>query len=296
MFESEYGESSSIWRKVIGVVIVAALIGGGYFLFTSMSGGSNKPRVASLPPFDTTTEATDATVSVPAGATTTTVASSTDDTVVIGSTPVAPPPSDPAGSSTTTTVVVASDAPPPSTLPDGSYAPIVAIFDTGTISLQGAVPSQAASDLLESLAAANSKTPGVAVLNLTTIDPRVPAGIGIRVIELTASRFPEGKDVVVPEHALELDRVVNIMNAFPNVTVLVIGHADQNGTVEHNQELSERRAVAVVNYMESHGISADRLSSRAVGENDLLSLNSDAASLAMNRRTEFVFYGLLIGA
>ncbi len=292
MYESEYGESSSIWRKVAGLAIVAALAGGGFVLYTSMSGGSNKPRVASAPPFNTSA-ATDTTAVVSVGATTsTTVASATDDTVVPASTPA----STPAIASTTSTSIVASDAPPPSTLPDGSFAPIVAIFDTGTISLQGSVPSQAASDLLETLAAANSKTPGVAVLNLTNIDPRVPAGIGVRVIELTASRFPEGKDVVVPEHALELDRVVNIMNAFPNVTVLVIGHADQTGTVEHNQELSERRAVAVVNYMEAHGIAADRLSSRAVGENDLLSVNSDAASLAMNRRTEFVFYGLLIGA
>ena len=42
-----------------------------------------------------------------------------------------------------------------------------------------------------------------------------------------------------------------------------------------------------------NGISPERLSSRAVGDTDLLTLNDDAASLALNRRTEFVLYGLL---
>ena len=42
------------------------------------------------------------------------------------------------------------------------------------------------------------------------------------------------------------------------------------------------------------GITPSRLSSRAVGEADLLTLNNDAAALALNRRTEFVFYGLLM--
>ena len=45
--------------------------------------------------------------------------------------------------------------------------------------------------------------------------------------------------------------------------------------------------------MVSKGVSPSRLSSRAVGDNDLITLNDDAASLALNRRTEFVLYGLL---
>jgi outer membrane protein OmpA-like peptidoglycan-associated protein len=43
------------------------------------------------------------------------------------------------------------------------------------------------------------------------------------------------------------------------------------------------------------GIDASRLSSRAVGESDLLSLNDDETALELNRRTEFVIYGTLLG-
>ena len=49
-----------------------------------------------------------------------------------------------------------------------------------------------------------------------------------------------------------------------------------------------------MNYMVSQGIDPARLASRAVGENDLLTLNDDAAALALNKRTEFVLFGLLL--
>ncbi len=74
----------------------------------------------------------------------------------------------------------------------------------------------------------------------------------------------------------------------------MIGHADQRGDDLVNYELSEERADAVVDYVAGHGIAPSRLSSRAVGETDLLTLNNEPAALELNRRTEFVFYGLLM--
>jgi outer membrane protein OmpA-like peptidoglycan-associated protein len=60
--------------------------------------------------------------------------------------------------------------------------------------------------------------------------------------------------------------------------------------------LSEERAQAVVSYLAGQGIDPSRLSSRAVGEADLITIADDDASLQLNRRTEFVFSGLLVGA
>jgi outer membrane protein OmpA-like peptidoglycan-associated protein len=131
------------------------------------------------------------------------------------------------------------------------------------------------------------------VENLLTINPSVPRHVGVRVVELTSVRFPEASAQVLPPHALELDRVVSIMNALPNVTALVIGHADQRGSDLTNYEISEERASAVVDYIAGQGIESSRLSSRAVGATDLLTLDNEPAALELNRRTEFVFYGLL---
>jgi outer membrane protein OmpA-like peptidoglycan-associated protein len=181
------------------------------------------------------------------------------------------------------------------TLPDGSPTPILAIFDTDTITLSGTVPSQAAADRLGQLALANSKTPA-ALVQFLAIDPDVPANVGVRVIEMNSSRFPAGSADILPDHGRELDRIGAVMNALPNTTVLVIGHADQRGSDAANFAMSEERARAVVSHLVAYGIDGSRLSSRAVGESDLLSLNDDETALELNRRTEFVIYGTLVGA
>ncbi|HEX4980337.1 MAG TPA: OmpA family protein [Ilumatobacteraceae bacterium] len=181
------------------------------------------------------------------------------------------------------------------TLPDGSPTPVLAIFDTDQITLSGTVPSQAAADRLAQLAIANSKTTAPLVQFLA-INPDVPANVGVRVIEMTSSRFPAGGAEILPDHGRELDRIGAVMNALPNTTVLVIGHADQRGSEEDNFAVSEARARAVVSHLVDYGIDASRLSSRAVGESDLLSLNDDETALELNRRTEFVIYGTLLGA
>ena len=178
--------------------------------------------------------------------------------------------------------------------PDGSPLPLVVVFDTETITISGQVPSQAAKDRLVALAKANSQFPDAEVIDNMVVNPAVPISVGARVIELNSARFPEGTADILPDHARELDRVVNVMNALPNISVLVIGHADQRGDDLTNFAISDERARAVVNYLIYLGIAPARLSSRAAGEADLLALGDDDASLALNRRTEFIFGGLLI--
>jgi outer membrane protein OmpA-like peptidoglycan-associated protein len=125
------------------------------------------------------------------------------------------------------------------------------------------------------------------------IDPSVPLSIGTRVIEMNSPRFPAGSAEVTPEHAAQLNRVAGVMNLLPKVTATVVGHADQLGDEVANYALSEARAVSVVRYLVSQGVDPSRLSARAVGEQDLLAEDESEASLALNRRTEFIFYGLL---
>jgi outer membrane protein OmpA-like peptidoglycan-associated protein len=170
---------------------------------------------------------------------------------------------------------------------------VIVTYDVDTITLTGFVPSQAAKDRLGELAVANSKT-DAQLQNDLVINPAVPIGVGVRVIELNSVRFPEGSSEILPEHGTELERVARVMQALPNVTVLVIGHADQRGDEIANYQISAERAEAVVDFLTSVGVSPTRLSSRAVGEADLLTLADDDTALALNRRTEFVFYGLLI--
>jgi len=201
----------------------------------------------------------------------------------------------------TTTVAPTTTQAPTTTLPapsfpvqpDGSPVPIVAIFDGPTVRVTGWVPSEEKAAQLEALALANSTDPNATIDSQLQIDPRVPLNIGTRVIEMNSPRFPAGSSDVTPEHATQLDRVAGVLNLLPNVSTTVVGHADQVGDAVSNYVLSEARAVSVVRYLVSQGIDPARLSARAVGEQDLLSEDESAASLALNRRTEFIFYGLI---
>ena len=296
------------WRRkrvvlATAALVVVALIGAVAFVAlrkSDDSGATSALQAREAP----TTVAAPITVAPP---TTIAATPSTDATT-------APPETSPAAaaSAVPAATVVASTAPsaapasaapepaaagtsgPPPTLPDGSWPPILAVFDVNQVTVIGWVPSQAAAERLSALGTANSKT-GAPVQNNTVVDPRVPANVGVRVVELTSARFPAGSAVVVPEHAAELNRVVNILNALPNLTLTVIGHADQRGTSDDNLKLSRLRAQAVVDYLASQGINAERLSSKAVGADEPLTQDTSEAAYALNRRTEFVFYGLLVG-
>jgi outer membrane protein OmpA-like peptidoglycan-associated protein len=285
-YNDDDDEPSSAWRTpliVLAVLVVVAFLAvGGYWLLGTSENAPSTAASTQEPPSGSAL--VDSTESP-----TTTDASDTPATTQ-------PPRLVGTGTSTTTsstTTTQPADEAPHSTLPDGSAAPVVAIFDVDTITLAGAVPSQEARERLSALALANSKTPA-SIIDLLTIDPAVPESVGVRVVELTSERFPEGSAEIRMAHAAELNRLADVMSALPNVSALVVGHADQIGSEDNNFALSEERARAVVSYLVDRGVEPSRLSSRAVGESDLLSVNSDEASLALNRRTEFILYGLLV--
>jgi outer membrane protein OmpA-like peptidoglycan-associated protein len=206
----------------------------------------------------------------------------------------APVPTSAAPAPTTTLAPTTSTTQPergPWFLPDGSVLPALLIYNGPTITLAGALPSKAALDRLRVLAKAYSLNPA-RIVSQVVIDPAIPNSVGLRVIEMDDGRFAEGSAVITPEYAPELARVVAAMKAMPNVTLLVVGHADQTGGGPQNVALSEARAESVVSYLISQGVNPGRMSARGVGDDDPLTTQSNAQGLALNRRTEFVFYGL----
>ena len=85
-----------------------------------------------------------------------------------------------------------------------------------------------------------------------------------------------------------LDKLVNILNKYPDTNIEVIGHTDSKGTDAYNQTLSERRATAVTNYLQSHNINSSRLMAKGMGETDPVATNDTEDGRAQNRRVEFV--------
>ena len=80
---------------------------------------------------------------------------------------------------------------------------------------------------------------------------------------------------------------VNIVVKKYNKTVVeVAGHTDNTGGAEYNQQLSERRANSVAQYLESQGLANNRVVTVGAGETRPVSDNSTVEGRAANRRVE----------
>ena len=85
-----------------------------------------------------------------------------------------------------------------------------------------------------------------------------------------------------------LNDIAQSLRNFPEVTLKVLGYTDDVGGSENNQNLSQKRADAVVKYLVSQGIESSRLEAIGKGEADPVANNSDSAGRKLNRRVEFI--------
>jgi outer membrane protein OmpA-like peptidoglycan-associated protein/tetratricopeptide (TPR) repeat protein len=91
-----------------------------------------------------------------------------------------------------------------------------------------------------------------------------------------------------PESQYELDKVLQFLNANPDIHIEIGGHTDNIGSEAHNQTLSENRARSVVSYLTEHGINAERLRSKGYGFSVPIETNDSNEGRAKNRRTELM--------
>lgn len=90
-----------------------------------------------------------------------------------------------------------------------------------------------------------------------------------------------------PEYMSKLDKAVKIFGENPGITARLDGYTDSTGSAEYNKMLSEKRAMAVKNYLVENGISASRLSTMAYGEENPAYSNETKEGRMKNRRVEY---------
>ncbi len=86
---------------------------------------------------------------------------------------------------------------------------------------------------------------------------------------------------------IELAKLIQLMNDNPQIKVQISGHTDNVGNDADNLKLSLNRAKAVVDYLVSKGIDANRLTYKGFGATKPVAPNSTEEGRAENRRTEF---------
>ena len=130
-------------------------------------------------------------------------------------------------------------------------------------------------------------------------DQKVSATIALKPIEeiivedqivLNPILFDLDKSNIKAQAAFELDKVVSVMNKYPEMVIAVGAHTDSRATDAYNLSLSEARAQSTVQYIISKGISGKRISGKGYGESQPKVSCGDTCSEAdhqLNRRSEF---------
>jgi len=110
------------------------------------------------------------------------------------------------------------------------------------------------------------------------------------VITLSGSvLFATAKSDLLPTAQLKLNEVADVLTKQdPDSKLVVEGHTDSQGGAGYNQELSQRRAQSVREYLVSRGIAADRVTAQGFGPTRAIADNASAEGRANNRRVEIV--------
>ena len=115
-----------------------------------------------------------------------------------------------------------------------------------------------------------------------------PAPVIEAKVNLRGVTFLSGKSELTLNAKQVLDGVAEQLMAAPNVKIEIHGHTDNVGKSASNQELSERRAKAVVGYLATKGVKVSRMKAVGFGQDSPVADNATAAGREQNRRIEMI--------
>ncbi|SEP66297.1 OmpA family protein [Flavobacterium urocaniciphilum] len=112
--------------------------------------------------------------------------------------------------------------------------------------------------------------------------------LNIKDIQFDFDKFNIRRDAEV-----DLQKILIVMNQFPDINVIIKSHTDSRGSNIYNRKLSEKRAKSTLEYLVSKGINRNRLVSFGFGEDKLLNNCKDGVDCneeehQLNRRSEFI--------
>ncbi len=92
----------------------------------------------------------------------------------------------------------------------------------------------------------------------------------------------------LPDNVEELNILAEFMQSKPNIKIVIEGHTDAVGDIKANQMLSEKRAIAVKEYLVKKGIDENRIQTVGFGKSKPIASNATLFGRQLNRRTEIV--------
>ncbi|MFP4845432.1 OmpA family protein [Winogradskyella sp. PE311] len=135
----------------------------------------------------------------------------------------------------------------------------------------------------------------VVALGIETVNELIVEEGGLLKIKIGIIYFDLDKSYIRKnDAAIELNKIVLLMNEYPNMVIQIESHTDTRNSDSYNMALSDRRAKSTREYIIAQGISADRIdSAKGFGESQLINRCSNGVPCSesehqMNRRSEFI--------
>jgi outer membrane protein OmpA-like peptidoglycan-associated protein len=98
--------------------------------------------------------------------------------------------------------------------------------------------------------------------------------------------FDTNSAALKPQAQSVLGQTADVMIRYPDSDLLVKGHTDSTGSEKYNQELSERRAKSVQNFLIAKGVASQRITAIGFGKTMPIASNDTLEGRAQNRRVE----------
>ena len=137
---------------------------------------------------------------------------------------------------------------------------------------------------------------GTSVLDLELKQNIFPIEVGTdlaKLLNISIIYFDLDKWNIRPDAAQDLEKIIAVMNQYPTMTIAIRSHTDSRQTHKYNEQLSDKRAKATLEFMVYNGIARNRLTAKGFGETQLLNNCSDNQPCSeeehqKNRRSEFI--------
>lgn len=115
----------------------------------------------------------------------------------------------------------------------------------------------------------------------------------MKLYNINLIHFNLDKYNIRPDAEIELSKILEVMNLYPQMEIDIRSHTDSRNTSEYNRILSQNRANSTRKWLINHGINKNRLTSKGYGESQLLNKCTDGVKCSdeehqANRRSEFI--------
>ena len=114
-----------------------------------------------------------------------------------------------------------------------------------------------------------------------------------KTLDIPIIYFDFDKSIIRYDAEVELQKVLAVLNKYPNMVIDIRSHTDSRGPAKYNQTLSGKRAQSTRLYLIEKGIAKERIAAKGYGESNLKNKCADGVPCAqeehqLNRRSEFI--------